>query len=108
MKPFSPSLEIMLVATSSFAGRQLCNLNDCENQSNLSPTEQLETACWNGLLSDMVPEIMKPVAKYWRLFLWEVEAGKNCIRVSLGAENPRMDNQTTIDPLYFLIGYNEN
>ena len=102
MKSLSPSLEIMLVATSSFAGRQFIDLNDGENQSKQSPAEQLETACWNGLLNDMVPEIMNPVAGYWRLFLWTVETRQNCIRISLGAANPKIENCSSLDPEAFL------
>src|SRR5204862_7402559 len=98
MRPISFSREILVVTTSSFAQRQLCERDSRDESSHLTPTEQLEAACWNGLMSELLPEIMNDPFRKEKVFLWQVEAGSSYLRLSMGTLNPDFISDFTIDP----------
>ena len=59
MKPNPIIREILLVTTTTFSKRQLCETDVQDKNSQLTPAEQLEAACWNGLVYELLPEIMQ-------------------------------------------------
>ena len=98
MRPISFSREILVVTTSSFAQKELCERDSRDESSQLTPTEQLEAACWNGLLNELLPEIMIDFGCDEEIYLWQVETSSSYLRLSLGALNPDFTSDFTIDP----------
>lgn len=72
MRPNSFSREILLVTRSSFAQRQFCEKDSPEGTDSLAPAEQLEVACWNGLLSELLPEIMTDSPRAEKIYIWRL------------------------------------
>ena len=87
--------EILLIMGTTFSIRQWCE-KDPGKQNNLTEKEQLEEACWNGLLPEMMPEICEIPEGNKKLFLWQIKEGKSFIELELG-EIPK--KKTTIFPL---------
>jgi len=100
MKPFSNIHEILLLTTTSFSHRQLCEKNDGDMQTHLTINEKLKTACWNGLLEEMLPEVLQShnSEKY---FLWEVETRDSFLKIKLAAYPVRLDKYHSLDPYVF-------
>ena len=55
MEPFSTQQEILLSTDTEFAHRQWADKN--EGTAGLSAREQLEKACWDGLVKELIPEL---------------------------------------------------
>ncbi len=101
MKNNSIFREILFVTTTSFSKRQLCETDVQDRTSNLAPEEQLEAACWNGLVDEMLPETMHlPFTQ--KLFLWQIEMRKSYLRLSMGLCPPVLEKQFALDPHNFL------
>ena len=74
--------EILLV-TFSFTTKQLCEKNTPDNRRSLSPAEQLEEACWNGLLDELLGDIIQKCDSGKRLSLWQIYVGKYLLELEL-------------------------
>jgi hypothetical protein len=107
MKNNSVFREILFVTTTSFSKRQLCETDAEERGSNLAPAEQLEAACWNGLVDEVLPETMHfPFTQ--KLFLWQIEMRKSYLRLSMGLCPPFLEEEYTLDPYNFLYSQEMN
>jgi hypothetical protein len=102
MKTDSTILEILLFTTTSFSQRQLCETDARDRDNNLAPAEQLEAACWNGLLHEMLPEVLYAPNSHEKLFLWQVDMRENYLRISMAACPPVLEEYFTLDPHIFL------
>jgi hypothetical protein len=97
--------EILLMTGTSFSTRQLCEMNDTKNA--MSEIEKLEEACWNGLLSEMLPEIFQQPCNTKKLYLWDVKEAKHFIEIELSEYPELSDEYLSIDPYTFLqVQYN--
>lgn len=90
--------EVLLMTGTSFSSRQ-CWQKIENNKDHLSETEQLQEACCNGLLPEMLPEICGNNKK---LFLWKIHENKSCIEIELGEFPENMDKDFSIDPYSFI------
>ena len=102
MKPETLIQEILLFTTTSFSQRQLCETNLKDDNNNLSATEQLEAACWNGLLPEILPEILHAADFHERLFMWQVDMRKTYLRISIAERPPVFKMRFALDPHIFL------
>ena len=93
--------EILLMMGTTFSVRECCE-KDPGKQNNLTEKEQLEQACWNGLLQEMIPEICKQPGGNKKLFLWQIKEGNSFIELELGEVPEEKDNQFSIDPYSFM------
>ena len=91
--------EILLMTGTSFASRQTCKKNSNDSEEILSEMEQLEDACWNGLLNEMLPEIF---VSQRDLFLWQIKETKCGLEIELGELPGEVDYFYSIDPYLFL------
>lgn len=73
MKTKNMQQEILLLTTSTLSQREWCE-KDASNKESFSSHEQLENACWNGLLYEIIPEVMRQERNF---FLWQISAGKS-------------------------------
>ena len=98
MKTISTQQEILLVTGTSFSAR--CCFREDEVEK-LTETEQLEEACWNGMLKYMLPEIcLQPAGK--KIYLWQIKEALSFIGLELGESPEEKENYFSIDPYAFL------
>ena len=102
MKRISTQQEILLLTGTGFSSRQSCAKDDSASNSSLSETEQLEQACWNGLLPEMLPEISQLNEVGNKLFLWDVKEGSSFLSLELEEFPAPKDKYFSIDPYSFV------
>lgn len=108
MKPLPIQQEILLMTNSSVTRQELCELNANRHSGALDATEQLEQACWDGLLNEMIPGVLNTTASGKALFLWLVQPANSFLHLVL-SEEPLMGYYVeSIDPYIFLhfVHYN--
>ena|SRR5215831_15452480 len=105
MKTKNIQQEILLFTTSTLAQREWCEKDASNIESFFFFHEKLENACWNGLLYEMVPEVMQ---KEGKCFLWQVNAGKFFLSIELGEQRVSLDQIFSIDPYLFKETINNN
>jgi hypothetical protein len=94
--------EILLIKKSSFCLRQRFEKYALEKKRNLPYEVQLETACWNGWLDTVFPEIIITSGTGERLYIWDITQAKVFLSIEL-CEHPQMiDIQYSINPYAFL------
>jgi hypothetical protein len=100
MKTNYAQQEILLMTGTTFSARQCCE-KDPGRQNNPTEKEQLEEACWNGLLQAMMPEIYGHSNGNKELFLWEIKKANSFIELELGELPEQKDAHFSIDPYAF-------
>lgn len=90
--------EILLITGTKFSSRQ-CWQKIENNQDLASEADQLQDACWNGLLKEMLPEICGSDKD---IFLWEIRENKCGLEIELGELPSEVDTYYSIDPYSFL------
>jgi hypothetical protein len=93
--------EILLMTGTSFTSRQTCENAADDNGQYLSEIEQLEDACCNGLLPEILPEICE-AHQTDNLFLWQIKENKSCLGIELGEYPEIMEKTYCIDPYSFI------
>jgi hypothetical protein len=97
--------EILLMTGTNFTSRQCWQKNNSEKENFLSESDELQDACWNGLLREMLPEICE---KNRKLYLWQIKENKSCIDIELGELPSPLEAYFSIDPYTFLAVQSEN
>src|SRR4051794_15801873 len=93
--------EILLVP-SAFSTKHLCEKNISDNRRHLSQAEQLEEACWNGLLHDLLGNLIEKSASGKRLSLWQIHIGKYLLELELcNYPQPNLKHHS-INPYFFM------
>ena len=100
MKTNAIQQEIMLLTDTTFSQREWCQMNT-DKKGPLSHKEQLEEACWNGMLNEMFPEIMERSTSGKCLYLWHIRHSKSLI-IDLSEFPVLIEKSLSIDPLFFL------
>ncbi len=98
METNSVQQEILLVINTSLAQRELWEEDTSERGRSLSPVEQLEAACWNGWLDEMLPGIVDTSVAGKSLYLWEIMPAKSFLNIELGEAPQQTDMQFSINP----------
>jgi len=93
--------EILLMIGTTFSSRQTCDKNCDDNGNYLSEAEQLEDACCNGLLPELLPEICE-ANQPETLFLWQIKENKTSIGIELGEYPEIIEKTYCIDPYSFM------
>ena len=103
MKQKATNNEILLFTGTSFCGHQFSSRdNDNTDTRNYPAREQLEKACWDGMLDEMLPELADNSSNRNRNFIWNVVIGINFLCVRPGPCPMPEKNATSIDPYYCL------
>ena len=108
MKETSHHHEILYFANTSLANKQLTGTGKSSRDKNLSAFEELEDACWNGILHEIFPEILGSLYPNCESFLQQVLTGKNFLYINIGASPVIADHDTSIDPYSFAMCICEN
>lgn len=98
MKTNSTQQEILLMTNSSFAQKQWCKNID-EESKNLTPEENMEEVCANGLIQELLPEAFSNKHK---MYLWQMHLGFSFVQLELGEFPLAVDKESSLDPHNFL------
>ena len=108
MKKIDHHHEILLFTGTSLANKQLTSLEENNNERKFTPIEELEKACWNGILYEMFPEILSDTYPKCESFMWRVLTGKNFVYINIGASPVVAEQDSSIDPYFFMMNACEN
>ena len=109
MKQVTTHHEILLFTGTTHTNREFCSRDEENNwYKTASAKERLEKACWDGMLYEMFPEILGSFSAKCESFIWHIMSGKNYLRISMGPASTVMENETTIDPYFFMLSACEN
>jgi hypothetical protein len=100
--------ELLLFTGNGFSQRQFCPRDENDKSRKLSPMEELEKACWDGILFELFPEIVGNFSIKCESFIWHIMSGKNYLRICLGPTPASIKNETAIDPYFSLLSVSEN
>ena len=101
MKAQPTQQEILLLTGTKFSEREWAE-KLVEDKNKLSATEKLEDACWNGLLDEMLPEVVQKSAEGKKLFLWNVRQCRSFLEIELSDSSPVIEKENSIDPYLFV------
>ncbi len=103
MKPQVINQEILLFTGSGFCNRRFSEKNnEEENFNNQSHMEELEKACWDGMLYEILPELVGDSLQHRDNYIWNTVSGVNFLCINMGAFPTPLEKQTSIDPYFFL------
>jgi hypothetical protein len=107
MKDISTQQEILLVTGTSFSKRQWSE-KDPSNDQPITEQEQLEKACWDGLLKELLPEIFEKNDDGRDLYIWQISEVGSFIELELCDYPHSFEKIYSINPYSFLseIFYN--
>ena len=108
MENFTHNLEILLQTNSSYFKRDWVELKGKTNDKQLSQKEQLIQLCWNGMLKEMIPEILQTELGKKPLTLWEINESGNMLDLRYGDFNEGMNDEWSVNPYVFLTFANPN
>ena len=108
MKTTNTHHEILFFTGTSLASRQLADSKEIGNSKTYSVMEELEKACWNGIIYEMFPEILNSIYPKCQSFLWHVLTGKNFLYINIGPDPVKAEHDTSIDPYFFMMTISEN
>ncbi len=95
--------EILLVTGTSFTAREFSETATGSAYNNFTDKEKLISACWNGLLPEILPEIFEqPLANNKKLYLREIIEASSFIELQLGETDAVLEYEFSIDPYSFL------
>ena len=103
MKTIATQQEILLITGTHFSEREWAEKN-VEDKNKLSGNEKLEDACWNGMLDEMLPEIVEKTIDGKKLFLWHIRHCQSFLEIDLSEESPMIERDFSIDPYFFVPG----
>ena len=100
MKSQMTNQETLLFTNTSFAKRELCERDNANPNEVINSADQLEKACWSGLLPEMLPDIFN-----WNdqknMYVWQVNQANQFIHITLGSAPCSPDHLTSINPYFF-------
>jgi hypothetical protein len=101
MKQKNTQQEVLVLTQTSFAQKALIGNNRGDKTS--CPAEELEKGFWNGLLNEMLPELMIPLqGRPSELFIWQISFGEYLLLIDM-AETPEIiEDSHSINPCCFL------
>ncbi|GGB24640.1 hypothetical protein [Puia dinghuensis] len=114
MKTQSAQMEVLFIIGTTFLSGDLCENDDSlrdGRSSGSSGIEQLEEACWNGLLQSMLPEIFGqtvPAGRNNHLYLWDIKATESFLQLDLGEAPAATESYFSINPYSFLSSQDYN
>ena len=104
----STQQEVLLITGTTFSSSQLSKKDESAKPNNLTEIEQLQEACWNGLLQELLPEIFDKNIKEKKSYLWQIKEGKSFIELDWAEFPEKKDDFFSIDPYVFLKAENYN
>ncbi|HET9824974.1 MAG TPA: hypothetical protein VFP87_06540 [Chitinophagaceae bacterium] len=107
MTPQVNHYEVLLFKNSHFARRQFCDKVNC-NRTRRSVEQQLQRACWNGLMLQLLPDVLMHPSGRRSIHTWEVIPAENFVEVRVGEVPRSVEYTRSVNPYYFLFETNFN
>lgn len=101
-------LEVLLMTGTNFLAGNWIKNDDNPADRQLSEIEQLQEACWNGLLQTTLPEILIKPSNDGILYLWDVKEAQSFLEMTLSEIPLPIDCRLSITPHSFLCFQNYN
>src|ERR1700733_12408090 len=98
MENASTQQEILIMTNTSFSHRRWSDRENKQSNKIETDKEELEKACWNGMLPELLPEICNITVNEKKLFLWQIKDALSFIELDLGEHPEIKDNYYSIDP----------
>jgi hypothetical protein len=108
MKKDTQNLEILLISNASFFQREWSELNSNKTENQFSQKQKLIHLCWNGMLTEMIPEIVQTEPGKKPLTLWEINQSGNMLDLRYGDIDREMNDEWSINPYVYLTFGNPN
>lgn len=102
MKKLNTNLEILLMSDSGFFKNDWCELKSTKNDKKLTEKEKLITLCWNGMLKEMIPEILQTEPGTKPLTLWEINESGTMLDLRFGDFDVELNDEWSINPYVYL------
>jgi hypothetical protein len=102
MKTTTTQQEILLMTGTTFSQRQLLEKDVLGDNKYFTRVEQLEDACWNGLLHELLPDILEKSSSGKQLHLREIRRAKSFLEIELCEYPLAIEHAFSIDPYTFL------
>ena len=106
MKTISTQQEILVITGTSFSRRQWSEKNNSDPFN--SEIEELEKACWNGLIKELLPEIFDRNEDGEELFLWKICEADAFLELDLSEYPGSLEKIFSVNPHSFLPEKNYN
>src|SRR4030095_3817721 len=97
--------EVLIFTNTTLSQKATCRKNS--SNKNSPAIEELEEAIWDGLLNELVPEIM-PSTLHPKMIIWGVHAGKFSLLIDLANTPGITEAIYCISPHLFLSKINMN
>ncbi len=101
MKNSNPVQEILLMQNTRFLVRTWLEKKDSFEKKYDACGDQLKEACWNGLVTDILPECFDPAFKD-QLYLWHINDAVEFIALDYGEASASQEKRFSIDPHAFM------
>lgn len=102
MKTGTVKREILLLVTTTACNREWRETDDCKRSNPITPEAQLEEACLNGLLEELLMGLTGKAPSDRRLCIWHIRQGESLLQLKLSTPIVIMEKQYSIDPCFFL------
>ena len=108
MKPKNIQQEILVFTQTSFAQKKSFVEKRNSNEITCS-AEELEKAFWNGMLNEMLPELMLPLQRQVsELSIWQISTGESSLLIDMAETPDIVEDSRSINPYLFLSTSNIN
>jgi hypothetical protein len=98
----SPQLEILLLTDTRFSSRQFSEKYDTGNKKNAGKYKSLEEAGWNGLFSELLPELYGKKGNSKKLILWNVTQAEHFLELEYSVQPQEKERFSSVNPYFFL------
>ena len=95
-------MEIMILTGTSFSASQISDKNEETSKPGRTEKEMLTEACWNGLLPEMLPEIVEQIPAGKKIYLWEIREADAFIELEMGELQEDKEKYFSINPYAFI------
>jgi hypothetical protein len=97
METKSTQQEILFFTNTRFSSRLLSEKSDNQQPAK----EMLEDACWNGLITQVLPEICETPGDI-TLTLWEINVANSFIDLKFSEYPSDVEKESSVDPYRFM------
>ena len=103
MKPITTNQEILLFTGTSFSSRKFSKTGKHNNRLDTgSSRDELERACWAGLLFEMLPELTTHHFTSCKMYIWNIHSAAHFLLIRQGTDPNPVEDFFSIDPQLFL------
>ena len=90
------------MSDSGFFKKDWCELKSNKNDKKLTEKERLINFCWNGMLKEMIPEILQTERGTKPLTLWEINESGTMLDLRFGDFDIELNDEWSINPYVYL------